>query len=447
MAATGVEAQLASGPARPGQAHTIIGVVLDSVRRRPLAGAEVVIAGTATNAVTDSLGRFSFDSLPAGQYRIAFFHPLLDSMSVAAAPATLSVPLAPGRGVMLAIPSSRTLARAICAIDNVANMSLLLGRVTDPDTGEPVAGASVFVEWTDFEATKKKGLERTPRAVQGGTDATGAYRVCGLPKEVEAIVYASRDSSATSRIAISSTTSGIVIRDLTLEAPGSTRAKRASIMGTVRTADNAPVSGATVTVPGVSRRAITDTSGAFALDGLPLGTQNVTVRRLGFSPTVVALDLTSRGVHKVDAVLHEYSVVLDPLYVIAQRDRALARVGFTSRRSQGLGAFATRKDFERSNPTFLSDIVGKMRGIRVHYVNGRRLMLGAGEGSECLRLVVDAIPQESGIPGDLDDIVLPEHIAAIEVYSGAAVPLLFENGFSRGCVTIVVWTRTRVKDL
>lgn len=446
MAATGLEAQVTSTAARPSQIHAIDGVVIDSVRRRPLAGAEVVIAGTATSAVTDSLGRFSFDSLPAGQYKLAFFHPLLDSMSVATPALAVAVPLAPGTAVVLAIPSPVTLARTICSVDSVANTSLLLGRVTDPDTGEPVIGASVFVEWTDFEATRKKGLERTSRSVQGGSDATGAYRVCGLPAEVEAVVHASRDGAGTSRIAISSTRSGILIRDLTLESRAAQGGKRATITGTVRTADNTPVAGASVMVPGVSQRATTDANGSYSLDGLPLGTQNVTVRRLGFTPTVIAVDLTSREVQRVDAVLNEFGVLIDPLYVIAQRDRALALIGFTARRSQGLGSYATRQDFQRNNPTFLSDIVRGMRGIRVDYTDGRRVLRGIGQGDDCLHLVVDGVHQESEIPGDLDDIVLPQHVAAVEVYRGSAVPAQFENGLTRGCATIVVWTRTRVKD-
>ena len=173
------------------------------------------------------------------------------------------------------------------------------------------------------------------------------------------------------------------------------------------------------------------------------------VRRLGFSPTLFSLDLTSAEVHKADAVLSDYVLVMDPMYVIARRDRALASVGFTARKSKGLGQFRVRREFERDNPQFLSDIVGKMRGVHVEYVDGRRILRGVGAGAECVALVVDGMNWESTIyyRGDFDDAVSPDQIAALEVYGGPEVPVQFEAVTSRGCTTIVLWTKTRVKDL
>lgn len=447
--AVGARAQLDDVRGRAGVAPALSGVVVDSVRRRPLAGAEVVITGTSISAVTDSAGRFHFDSIPPGRHRVAFFHPLLDSMSVASAAQTFSIPFEEGKGVFLAVPSPATLMRAICQVDETKGRSLLVGRIRDPDSGAPVAGASVVVSWTDYEVTKKTGIGRTPQILQGGTDATGAYRVCGLPAEVDAVVYAMLEGSSTSRIPISSTVSGVVIRDLALEDPRTASGRRASIAGTVRNSQGAPVAGATVLLPGMAKSTVSDARGEYSLTGIPLGTRSVTVRRLGFSPAHISLDLTSGEVHKVDAVLADYVLVMDPMYVIARREKAFASIGFTSRKRQGLGQFRVRGDFERDNPRFLSDIVGKMRGIHVEYVEGRRVLRGVGAGAECVALIVDGMHWESTIDqgGDFDDAVLPEQIAALEVYGGPAVPVQFESVVSRGCTTIVLWTKTRVKDL
>lgn len=441
------DAQDASSRVRQGSVHSVTGVVVDSLRRRPLAGAEIVIAGTAVAAVSDSLGRFTLDSIAPGRYSVAFFHPLLDSISVAAAPRMLSVPLDDGKGILLAIPSASTLVRGICQVDQPAGRSLLVGRITDPDTGAPVSGASVFVTWSDYEVSKKKGIDRTPRVVQGGTDMTGSYRVCGLPVEVDAVVHATHDRSSTSPVAISSRSGGLIIRDLTLAIPDLSAERRASIAGTVKTADGTPIAGATVAIPDFARTAVTDSGGAFTFAGAPLGTRNVVVRRLGFLPARIPVDLTSRGTHRLDVVLREHALVIDPMYVIARRERALARVGFTSRREKGVGEFRTRQDFERQNPTYLTDIVGTIRGVRIDYTEGKRVIRGAGSGAECSHLVVDGVHRGSLVEGDMDDAVVPQHIAAIEVYSGAAVPPQFENSLARGCLTIVVWTRTSVQDL
>jgi hypothetical protein len=446
--AAGARAQLEDVRGKTGVPPALSGVVVDSVRRRPLAGAEVVIAGTSISAVSDSVGRFHFDSIPPGSHRVAFFHPLLDSMSVASAPRSFSIPFEEGKGVLLAVPSPATLMRAICQVDDTKGRSLLVGRIRDPDTGSPVAGASVVVSWTDFEVSKRKGIDRSPRMVQGGTDATGAYRVCGLPAEVDAMVYAALGGSSTSRVPVSSISSGVVIRDLALEDPRTASGRRASIAGTVRNSKGAAVAGATVFLPGMARYTVSDAKGEYSLTGIPTGTRTVTVRRLGFSPANISLDLTSADVHRVDAVLSDYVLIMDPMYVIARREKALASIGFTSRKSQGLGQFRVRRDFEGDNPRFLSDIVGRMQGIHVEYVEGRRIVRGVGAGAECVALIVDGMHWETTIhySGDFDDAVSADQIAALEVYGGPAVPVEFESVVSRGCTTIVLWTKTRVKD-
>jgi hypothetical protein len=60
----------------------IIGVVADSVDGTPLQGAEVIVSGVATTVRTDSLGRFTIDSLPPGTYQVGVFHPLLESLGI-----------------------------------------------------------------------------------------------------------------------------------------------------------------------------------------------------------------------------------------------------------------------------------------------------------------------------------------------------------------------------
>jgi len=60
----------------------IVGVVADSVDGVPLQGAEVIASGVATTVKTDSLGRFTIDSLAPGTYQVGVFHPLLESLGI-----------------------------------------------------------------------------------------------------------------------------------------------------------------------------------------------------------------------------------------------------------------------------------------------------------------------------------------------------------------------------
>ena len=288
------------------------------------------------------------------------------------------------------------------------------------------------------------------------SDATGAYRVCGIPDEVEAVVYASNDNSTTSRVPLSSKSRGVLIRNLLLEGPGGAGDRKASIVGIVKTGKGVPVAGATVSVNGSERAATTNAKGEYSLTRLPAGTRNVLVRRIGFAQVSVPIELTSDAPQRVNVVMSEVALTIDPMYVTARRDRALAQIGFAARRKRGLGDFRTRSDFERDNPRYISDILGKMRGVRIEYVGGRRTLRGVGQGTNCIRMFVDGLLWQPTVraelenpfdtEGELDDAVFPEDVAAIEVYSGAAVPPEFESGEGRGCLTLLVWTRTKVKD-
>src|SRR6266513_2478452 len=71
-------------PAKTGKAG-ISGVILDSLNAGYLAGAEVVVQGANVSRLTDSSGKFRFDSLPPGNYQVGVFHPLLDTLGLSLA--------------------------------------------------------------------------------------------------------------------------------------------------------------------------------------------------------------------------------------------------------------------------------------------------------------------------------------------------------------------------
>jgi hypothetical protein len=61
---------------------TITGVVIDSVRGRPLSGAVVMVDGSLRQGISDSSGHFRIDSVEPGRRQLGVFHPLLDSLSI-----------------------------------------------------------------------------------------------------------------------------------------------------------------------------------------------------------------------------------------------------------------------------------------------------------------------------------------------------------------------------
>ncbi len=67
------------------------------------------------------------------------------------------------------------------------------------------------------------------------------------------------------------------------------------LVGRVTSEDGDPVAQAMVTVPGTSSAAVTDVAGRFRLAGMPAGEHTATIRRLGFEPARLSLQVGERG--------------------------------------------------------------------------------------------------------------------------------------------------------
>jgi TonB-dependent SusC/RagA subfamily outer membrane receptor len=93
-------AQPPSAPApAPAAAGSVTGTVTDAARRRPVAGATVIVAGTRLGAVTGADGRYTIARVPAGahtvQARAIGFERAQAAVTVGAGPATADFALAP----------------------------------------------------------------------------------------------------------------------------------------------------------------------------------------------------------------------------------------------------------------------------------------------------------------------------------------------------------------
>src|SRR6478672_10562008 len=193
----------ASGP-RTGKAQ-ILGVVLDSLNGGFLSGASILIDGLAASAETDSLGRFSFDSLPPGNFQLGVFHPRLDTLSLSIVTRPFHVGPDSTSAVIIGVPSAATIIRDRCPAPTAgaAGMSALIGQVKDPETLQPVARAEVSIAWTEVEISKEVGIRRTPHLLRDTTDKGGVFRLCGLPNSLEGALQARRGAASTAEIPVS----------------------------------------------------------------------------------------------------------------------------------------------------------------------------------------------------------------------------------------------------
>ena len=115
---------------------SVRGVVFDSLRGAPLSGAFVSIAGVGRSTTSDSLGRFRFDSLPAGTYTFAIQHDIIDSIGVGSI-ATRAIVRGRDDEVTIAVPSFVALWSRWCQGAAPKDTGLVHGTVRDA-SGAPL---------------------------------------------------------------------------------------------------------------------------------------------------------------------------------------------------------------------------------------------------------------------------------------------------------------------
>jgi hypothetical protein len=441
-------------PAPTGKAGTavIAGVVVDSVNRRFLMGADVMIEGAKTTIVTDSLGQFRIDSLPPGTYQVGVFHPLLDTLGLTIATKPFHVGPDSATYIVLAVPSAATIIRRACPVrPRAQGTSAVIGQVHDPETLLPVAGAEVSIAWSQIDVSKAAGVRRTPHVIYDSTDASGAFRICGLPNSMQATLQAKRGKSVTAEIpiALGEEASELFARTLLLSRTDSgAKVGNATVSGRV-VLEGAPANGGSrVEVVGTDQVALTNDKGEFIITKLPSGSQVLLARHLGFGAQTVAVDLTSREPQRVTIKLPKFVAMIEPVVVNARRAANLDRVGFSQRQKTGMGFYISPDQLKDRHPNLVTDILRTVPGLRVtsgpegDEVSSSR---GVGLGGECVQYFVDDMPWQSVQPGDVNQFVNPNEVVAVEVYQGSNVPAQYSRG-TGGCTTIVLWTRFKIRD-
>jgi hypothetical protein len=443
------------------------GVAVDSVHGQPLAGALVQVEGTPRMTITDSLGRFVIDSIVPGQHRVLLDHPLLDTLGIALVTPPFTFVVNEITHTVIAVPSGEYLANLFCpAARRALGPGALVGRVREPDSDSAAVGARVSLVWYDPDPpglpSNLRVSKKPPRVREATVGMDGSYRLCGLPTKYEGKLQAQRrDGGATAEVPVTQDDGVLALRSMSVaalpatvatvdtggkSAPAPPRKGTARVFGKVVNKNGAPIVGARIGLMGYSAAALTRSNGEFVLDSLPAGTQALVVRQLGYRPTEVAVDLSSRTPARVTVRLGDYVPELSPVEVVSRREDGLQRVGFLDRkRSAAGGYFITPEQIERRNAMKFTDIVRTTPGLRVSETNGQAMLAStrSATGNGCVTVWVDGAAWQQLDAGDLDTFVQPNEVAAIEVYNGISVPPQFTQP-GQSCTAVVVWTKTRV---
>jgi len=193
------------------QAAAVEGVVWDSTRAAPLAGARVFVSGTPLEAVTDSTGRFHIDGLRGGTYTLAFTHYRLGPAAAAVRPATVSAEPGATAQARLAVPGLAAVAAAVCPAAAQPYRGVILGSIRGPEG--TVAGATVRATWNGGGGRGTGGFVATV------ADASGGFALCGVPEGDEVVLTAGQPTGAGARARVHLAAGAPLQRDLLL-APG-----------------------------------------------------------------------------------------------------------------------------------------------------------------------------------------------------------------------------------
>ena len=378
----------------------------------------------------------------------------------------------------------------------VSAVASVRGTVFDSTRMQPLAGARVFLDGTQFATQSAADGSFTIAQVPPGTYAVSVMHprfdslsivapsaTVELPANKEAVAMLAGPSAAT-----------IIQRDCAAEERA---AGRATLRGRVRDGfTSAPAIDARVTVswkrlegPGSRTAAIgeprivtrTDSAGRYDVCGLPDGVRLTAIvtsdDRRRSAP--VEMILPADEVSVLDVVVGTPTVVAtsEPTPVAAP----VAKVGtsgatkhrtmaeFERRRRRGNGAYLTRDQIDRMHASRLTDLLRSLPGVSVEpnesgalVVELRRSTSFSFEPAPVARkdssssstpqqpstqinvrkcpasFQVDGLAIDGGATVDIE--VRPETIEAIEVYSGGQVPI--ELGARNAeCGVVLIWTR------
>ena len=191
-----------------------------------------------------------------------------------------------------------------------------------------------------------------------------------------------------------------------------------------------PVDGS---APGVS--AETDASGAFAFPSLAPVTYVIRVTALGYGEVADTVRIVAGEEPFAEITLAPEALDLEPVTVSVEARRPMALKEFDDRRATGVGTFFTRQEIAAQRVARVSDLLRRVSGVSVETdVRGNQRLRYRGRCEPTLYL--DGVAAGTGV--NLDVILRPDHIEALEVHSNATAPAKYARD---ACAVLLIWTR------
>lgn len=432
----------------------LAGVVFDSVRFQPLAGARIVLGDGAAEARTDSAGRYSLGHFMPGRYLVRAEHPRLAALG--SDPSAREVTLTLGRTATAdwAVASRSTLRGRFCGAGGggTARERSVIAQAVDSSSGLPIEGARTTARWRTIRLRTVDGTavaSTVDSVAESTSDANGFAMFCiggDAPRLTLQIEHEGRETSRT--VSFPDT---VVLVETQLPVP--TRlARRFHLQGRVLASSSGDNSiAAEILVPGLGRTYHTNEQGRFDIAGLAAGPLAVIIRSPGYQPLFTRTLIPQKDTLPTFA-LDRLPQSLQTVTVIGARDFR----GFEERRAvQAGGTYISREDLASREGAKLSDFLRTVRGVRIVRRQDGAPVLASARGAfsrsinDCpYQIVLDGQRlyalrsggPEGSTPPSIDEFA-PAGLEAIEVYTGPATTPPQFGGLGAACGTIVLWTR------
>jgi hypothetical protein len=427
-----------------------------------LAGAYIDLLPTGRQARTNDRGEFRIDSVPAGNgYKLRVGHPMLDTIGITLATPVFSLKAGDAIDLTLAVPSPAHLVAMFCPPEMRARgASALIGFVRDPDTGDALDSVTVSLVYDDDVG----GFAKRPVNRIAKLDSTGRYKICGLPPYMSGRVQMIRNGTqspdipvktdASSPLALRSMGMSLSTQHVAAGKDSGGKAIRvlrgpAKVTGRVINQSGAPIAGARVQMDETASATVTGNDGRFMLDSVPTGTQTVSVRKLGYTVTDKAVEVSLNMPGPISVVMENYIPTLTAVVTVAQRDVDEEKIGFTRRKRQGMGVYREGDQIPRGTSS-LATALSSVPGLKIERstdAGSEGLHITAAGSTECLNFVVDGMPWREDAGGEsITDYVRPEELQALELYSASTVPPEFNLSPMSNCKVLVLWTSRRIRS-
>jgi hypothetical protein len=198
-----------------------------------------------------------------------------------------------------------------------------------------------------------------------------------------------------------------------------------------------PLGDATVTFLGSTIKVVTGANGRFRVRDLNPGTLFLIVKRIGYMPATLSVEVTAGDTVRPSFALERSATVLDTVAVNAQR-LSPAMVEFEARRKAGLGHFIIQAEIDKKNVLAVGDLLATIPSVRVT-VQGRAMNLRSSGRACAFQVFLDGVKMPAA---SINDLAAPADLAGIEIYSGAAtIPLQYKPPSGAACGVILLWTR------